>query len=81
MFQEVGSLESGGRFYIVAFGRNLFPVAVNVLLLLIYYIEKYYNCCMLTEIYNYNTPVNCITLQQRTYPFKSSLTGDNTRVV
>jgi hypothetical protein len=45
-----GSLESGGRFYVVAFGRNLASVAVKMFSHLIYFIKKLYKWCAFTAI-------------------------------
>jgi hypothetical protein len=40
-----GSLESGGRFCVGAFGRNLTSVAVKMFSHLIYFIKKLYTFC------------------------------------
>jgi hypothetical protein len=37
-----GILESGGRFYVTALGRNLASVAMKIFSFLIYFIQKFY---------------------------------------
>jgi hypothetical protein len=49
-----GSLESGGRFCVGAFGRNLAPVAV-----------KMFSLCTLNAISKDNAAINCITVQNK----------------
>jgi hypothetical protein len=58
-----GSLESGGRFCIGAFGRNLASVAVKMSSHLVYFIKKFYKFCSFNAICKDNATINCITVQ------------------
>jgi hypothetical protein len=59
-----GSLESGGRFRVGAFGRNLTSVAVKMFSHLINFLNKLYKCCRPTfiAICKDNTAINYIRL-------------------
>jgi hypothetical protein len=61
---KVWSLQSGDRFCIGAFGRNLASVAVKVFSHLIYFI-KIYKFCTFNAICNQNAEINCITVQHK----------------
>lgn len=50
----VWSLESDGRIFIGAFGRNVGSLAVNLLSYLFQLIKKFYKCCSCKAICNYN---------------------------
>jgi hypothetical protein len=68
------SLESGGRFCVGEFGRNLASVAV-MFSHLIYFIQKFYECCNFNMICEDNAAINCITVQHKKVSFPSILTG------
>jgi hypothetical protein len=55
-----GSLESGGRFCVRPFGRNLSSVAVKMFPRLIYYKKKFYKVCVFNAISKDNAAINCI---------------------
>jgi hypothetical protein len=58
-----GSLESGGRFFVGAFGKNLASFAMKMFPHLIYYINEFYKCTF-NAICKENAAINCITAQQ-----------------
>jgi hypothetical protein len=60
-----GSLDSGGRFCVGAFGRNTASVAVKMFSQLIYFIKQFYNCCTLNAICKDNAEINCVTFQRK----------------
>jgi hypothetical protein len=60
-----GSLESGGRFYVGAFGRNLASVTVKMFSHLIQFIKKFYKFCDFNAIFKYNAARNCTVVQQK----------------
>jgi hypothetical protein len=60
-----GSLESGGRFCVGAFGRNLASVAVKMFSHLIYFIKKFDKFCTLNAVCRDNSAINCITVRHR----------------
>jgi hypothetical protein len=60
-----GSLESGGRFCVGAFGRNLASVAVKMFSHSIYFIKKFYKFCTFSAICKDNAAINCITVQHK----------------
>jgi hypothetical protein len=55
-----GSLESGGRFYVSAFGKNLASVSVKMFTQLIYFIKEF---CSLCRLLSMRFTINCITVQ------------------
>jgi hypothetical protein len=59
------SLESGGRFCVGVFGRNLASVSVKIFSHLIYIIKKVYKCCTFNAICKDNAAINCTTFQHR----------------
>jgi hypothetical protein len=59
------SLESGGRFCVGAFGRNLASVVVKMFLHLIYIIMTFYKFCILNAVCKDNAAINCITLEHK----------------
>jgi hypothetical protein len=61
----VWSLESGGRFCVGSFDRNLASVAVKMFSHLIYFVKKFYKFCTLNAICKNNAAINCITAQQK----------------
>jgi hypothetical protein len=75
-----GNLESGGRFCVGAFGRNLASVAVMMFSHLIYFIKKCYKFCTFNAICKENVAMNCITVKHKTGSFPSTLTGHTTLV-
>jgi hypothetical protein len=70
-----GSLESGGRFCVGGFGRNLASVAVKMFSNLIYFTKKFYKFRTFNEIFKDNA-INCIAVQHKKGSFPSTLTGD-----
>jgi hypothetical protein len=75
-----GSLESGGRFCVGAFGRNLASVAVKIFSHLIYFIRKFYKFCTFSAICKDNAAINCITVEHKKVSFPSTLTGHTLRL-
>jgi hypothetical protein len=73
------SLESGGRFCIGTFYRNLASFAVKLFPHLIYLIKKFYRCT-LNAICKDNAAVNCITFQHKKDSSPSTLTDLTTLV-
>jgi hypothetical protein len=69
-----GSLESGGRFCVPAFGRNLASVAVKMFSHLIYFAKNCYKFCTFNAICEDNFKINFITVQHKTGSFPSTLT-------
>jgi hypothetical protein len=59
------SLESGGRFCVCAFGRNLDSVSVKTFSHLMYFIKKLYTFCTLNSICKDNAAINCIIVQHK----------------
>jgi hypothetical protein len=53
-----GSLESGGRLFVDAFGRNLVSVAVKMFSHLIYFIKKFDKLCTFNAIRKDNAAIN-----------------------
>jgi hypothetical protein len=74
-------LESGGRFCVGAFGRNLASVAVKMFSHLIYFIKKFYKFCTFNIFHKDNAAINCITVQHKNVSFPSTLTGHITLVL
>jgi hypothetical protein len=66
-----GSLESGGRFCVGAFGRNLTSVAVKMFSHLIYFIKKFYKFCIFNAIRKDNFAINFIAVQHKESSFPS----------
>jgi hypothetical protein len=60
-----GSLESGGRFCVGAFGRNLASVAVKIFSHLIYFKKKFYKFCTFNVLCKDNAAINCITVHHK----------------
>jgi hypothetical protein len=56
------SLESGGRFCVGAFGRNLASIVVKMVSCLIYIIKKFYKFCTFNAVCKGNAAINRITL-------------------
>jgi hypothetical protein len=59
------SIESGGRFCVGAFGRNLASVAVKMFSHLIYLIKKFEKFCTFNAICEDNAAINCNTVQNK----------------
>jgi hypothetical protein len=59
------NLESGDRFCVGAFDRNLFSVAVKMFSHLIYFIRKVYKFYTFNVMYKDNAAINCITVQHK----------------
>lgn len=74
------NLESGGRFCVGAFRRNLFSVAVNSFSNVIYFVKKCNKFCTFDAICKYIAAINCITSQRKKCKFPSKLTGMTTLV-
>jgi hypothetical protein len=55
-----GSLESGGRFCVGEFGRNLAPVAVKMFSHTLLFIKKCYKFCDFNAICKDNAATNCV---------------------
>jgi hypothetical protein len=60
-----GSLESGGRFCVGAFGRNLASVALKMFLYLIQFIKRFCKFCTFNVTFKNNAAINCIIVQQK----------------
>jgi hypothetical protein len=75
-----GSLESGGRFCVGAFGRNLASVALKMFSHEIYIFKEFYKFCTFNAICKDNSARNRITVQHKTGSFPSTLTGNTTLV-
>jgi hypothetical protein len=58
-----GSLESGGWFCVVPFGRNLASFDAKMSTNLIYFTKKLYKFCTFNAIFKDNAAINCITVQ------------------
>jgi hypothetical protein len=56
------SLESGGRFCVRAFGKNLTSVAEKMFTHLIYFLKKFYKFCTFNAIFKENDAINFIRL-------------------
>jgi hypothetical protein len=76
-----GGLESGGRFCVGAFGRNLASVAVKMFSYLVHFENKFKTFCSFNAIYKDNAAINCITVQHKKGSFPSTLTGHTTLVL
>jgi hypothetical protein len=61
-----GSLESGGRIFVGAFGRNLALVAMNMFSRLIYFAKTFYKSCSSSEICKINAAISYINFQHKT---------------
>jgi hypothetical protein len=57
-----GSPESGGRFCVGTFGKNLASVAVNIFSYLNYIRNKCYTFCTLNAISKDTAAINCISI-------------------
>jgi hypothetical protein len=66
----VGSLESGGRFCVGAFDRNLASVTVKMFSHFIYFIKKFCKLCTLSGIYKDNAVINYIIVQHKKFHFR-----------
>jgi hypothetical protein len=60
-----GSLESGGRFCVGAFGRNLASVAVKMFSHSMYFMKTFYKSCPWNAICKNNAKINCITVNTK----------------
>jgi hypothetical protein len=69
-----GILESGGRFCVGAFRRNLASVAVKMFSHLIYFKKKFYKLCTSDVVYKDNAAINCTTVQHKKSSFLSTST-------
>jgi hypothetical protein len=69
------SLESGGRFFVSAFCRNIASAAVKMFSHVIYCIKTFYKFYTFNSICNDNAVINCITVQHNKVSFPSTLTG------
>jgi hypothetical protein len=58
-------MESGSRFCVVAFGRNMASVAVKFFSHMIYFIKVFYKCYTLSAIREDNAAVNYVTVEHR----------------
>jgi hypothetical protein len=68
-------MESGGRFCVVAFDRNLASVAVKIFSHLIYFIKKLYKCCTFNAVCKDNAAINCIIFQHKKVSFPVNFDG------
>lgn len=59
------SLESGGRLYDCAFGRNMASVSVKMFSYLVYFIKKFYEFVVFNNICKVNVVINYITVQHK----------------
>jgi hypothetical protein len=57
--------ESGGRFCVGAFGRNLVSFAVKIFPHLIYFIKKFYKFCTFNAICKDNAAINFFCSTQK----------------
>jgi hypothetical protein len=74
-----GSLKSGSRFLVGAFGRNLASVAVKMFSHLILLKKKiFYKFCIFNTFFKDNAAINCINVRHKKVPFPSTLTGHRT---
>jgi hypothetical protein len=55
-------VESGGRFCVGAFGRNLVSVAVKMFSHLIYFKKTFYKFCNFNAIWKDNAEINCVNV-------------------
>jgi hypothetical protein len=69
-----GSQESGGKFCVSGFGRNLASVAVKMFLHFISVIKTFYKFCTFNVICKDNAATNRITVQHKNVLFPSTLT-------
>jgi hypothetical protein len=67
-----GILESGGRFCVGAFGRNLASVAVKIFSHSIYFMKTFDTFCTFSEICKDNAAMNCFTVQRNEVSFPST---------
>jgi hypothetical protein len=74
------SLESGGRFCVGAFGRNLAAVAVKMFPRLIYFKRNAINFVHSMRFTD-NAGINCVTVQHKKGSFPSTLMGHTTTLV
>jgi hypothetical protein len=70
-----GSLESGDRFCVGVFGRNLVSVAVKMFSHLIFSSKKFDGFCTFNAICKDNSAINCVIVQHKGGSFASTLTG------
>jgi hypothetical protein len=61
----VCSLESGGRFFVGAFDRNLASVAMKIFSHLIHFVKKCYKCCTVNAICEENAEINYVAVQHK----------------
>jgi hypothetical protein len=76
-----GSPESGNRFCVGNFGRNLASIAVKMFSNVIYFMKKLYKVCTFNAICNYNAAISCITLQHKKFSFTLTSAGHTKLIV
>jgi hypothetical protein len=76
----VWSLQSGSRFGVGAFGRNVASVAIKMFSRSIYFIKNY-KFCTFNAICKDNAVINCIPVQHKKILFPSTLTNHTTLVL
>jgi hypothetical protein len=57
--------ESGSRFCVYAFGRNVASVDMKMFSNLIYFIKEFYKCCTFNAVFKDNAAIICITVQHK----------------
>jgi hypothetical protein len=62
-----GSMESGGRFYVIALNRNLALVSVKMFSHSVLFTEKFCTFCSINTIYKVNPATNYITVQHKEF--------------
>jgi hypothetical protein len=67
-----GILESGGRFCVCAFGRNLVSAAMKMFSHEIYFMKKFCKFGTFNAICKGNAAINCITVQHKKGSFPST---------
>jgi hypothetical protein len=73
-------VESGGRFCVRVFGRNLASVAAKMFSHLIHFVKKVSKFCTFSAICKDNSAANGITARHKKVSFPSTLTGHTTLV-
>jgi hypothetical protein len=61
------SLESGGRFCVGAFDKNVVSAAVKMFSYLIHFIKKCYKFCIVNAICKDSAAINCITVLHKKF--------------
>jgi hypothetical protein len=54
------SLQSGGRFRVGAFGRNLASVAMKMFSRVIRFVNRFYEFCIFNAVLKYSAAINCV---------------------